>query len=384
VDDVRVIGAAMTPQGRLEEGAGDLARAALEGALADAGLELRDLGLVLVSNSLGGFLWDQEMIRGQVWLRSMGFEGTPVVNIENACAGGAAAMHVGCLATQGGASPVAVVGVEKMWHEDRAAASAGIEQGLAADERATLRATYKRDSSTVMGLNSMWAEELMSRGATREHFAAAAAKNYRHGSLNPLAQHRTPRSAEEILASRVIDGPLTRGMCSSFTDGAAAVVLAGTGPSEAPRVLASAMCSGDGTGEYHQRLREAAELAWKMAGIGPDDIDVLELHDVTSSEELFALEAMGFFEPGAAGSAVAEGFGALGSTGLVVSPSGGLLARGHALGATGLCQVVEVVDQLRGRAGERQIEAPRIGMTINTGGILMRDTAVCACHIITN
>jgi acetyl-CoA acyltransferase len=374
----------MTPQGRLQEGTRELAKAALEGALADAGVEPRDLGLVLMSNSLGGFLWDQEMIRGQVWLRSMGFEGTPVVNIENACASGATAMHVGWLAVQGGASPVAAVGVEKMWHEDRAAASAGIEQGLAADERATLRATYKRESTTLMGLNSMWAEELMTRGATQEHFAAAAAKNYRHGSLNPLAQHRRPMSAEEILASRHIDGPLTRGMCSSFTDGAAAVVLAGTGSSQAPRVLASAMCSGDGTGEYHERLIEGAELAWKMAGIGPEDIDVLELHDVTSSEELFALESMGFVEPGGAGPAVADGFGAVGSKGLVVSPSGGLLARGHALGATGLCQVVEIVDQLRGRAGARQVERARIGMTINTGGILTRDTAVAACHVFTN
>jgi acetyl-CoA acetyltransferase len=381
--DVRVTGSAMTLQGRLEEGLPELATAALRGALADAGIELRDLGLVLVSNSLGGTMWDQEMIRGQAWLRAMRFEGTPVVNIENACASGATAMHMGVLATQGGQSPVAVVGVEKMWHEDRTAASRGLEQGLAADERAAQKAALTRNTSPFMGLNATWAERLMERGTTREHFAVAAAKNHRHGSMNPLAQHRKALTAEEILAGRVIDGPLTRYMCSSFTDGAAAVVLSNAKGSEGPRVVASAMCSGDGTGDYHERLLQAAELAWKMGGVGPEDIDVLELHDVTSSEEIFALEAMRFFPEGDAGPAIAAGAGAVGSKGLVVSPSGGLLARGHALGATGVCQVVEIVEQLRGRAGARQVEGARVGMTINTGGVLGWDTALAASHILT-
>jgi acetyl-CoA acetyltransferase len=276
-----------------------------------------------------------------------------------------------------------VLGIEKMWHEDRTAAPRALEQSLAADERPTQRATHAVQTSSVfMGLNAVWAQEMMSRGATAEHFAAAAAKAYRHGSMNALAQYRTAMSVEEILAGRTIAGPLTRYMCSSFTDGAAAVVLSDVPVADAPKVLASAMRSGDGTLEYHERLLEAAELAWKVAGVGPEDMDVVELHDATSAEELYSLEALRFFPEGDAGPAVARGATAVGAAGVVSNPSGGLVARGHAIGATGLCQVVEIVDQLRGRAGARQVDGARVGMAINTGGILGRDTASVGCHIL--
>jgi len=172
-------------------------------------------------------------------------------------------------------------------------------------------------------------------------------------------------------------------MCSSFTDGAAAAVLSAGTQRGAPRVRASVLRSGYGELDYHDRLSETAEDAWKVAGVGPGDIDVVELHDATSAEELYALEALGFFSPGEAGVATEAGDTDLGGRGVCVNPSGGLLSRGHPLGATGICQVVELVHQLRGTAAGRQIEGARLAMSVNTGGIMGgRDTALAGVHIL--
>lgn len=381
---IGVIGAAMTPQGRLEMGPGELAKSAVTQALADAEIDIGELGLIVVGNSMAGTLQDQAMIRGQSFLWELGLKSTPVVNVENGCSGGATAMHMGCLAVQGGTSPVLVLGVEKMWHEDRAVTSKGIEQGFPAELRETMRAKFAtaETPSIPMGVNAVWAEEMMARGTTVEHMAIAASKAYTFGSLNPFAQRRTPITPQEVLDSRRISGVLTRYMCSSFTDGAAAVVISDSPPLTAPRVLASAMRSGDGSLEYHERLLETAELAWKIAGVGREDIDIIEHHDVTAAEEIYSLEELGFFGPGEAGPAIAEGRLSLGTDGMVSNPSGGLLARGHALGATGVCQVVELVQHLRGAAGARQVEGAKIGMAINTGGFIKRDTAAVGCHIL--
>jgi acetyl-CoA acyltransferase len=385
MSNARIQGIAMTRQGRLDTSVGALARAAVRGALADAEIEMKGIALIIVANGMAGLLSDQEMVRGQSWLKSEGFSSIPVINVDNACASSATALHVGCLAIDAGTSPVLVVGAEKMWADDRRSVGHALEHALAADERDDLRATVGADAPSVfMGLNAHWAQVHMERwGSTREQFAAAAAKSRWHGSLNPLAQHQSPMTVEEILASSPIAGVLSRHMCSSFTDGAAAVVLsASTTSARAPRILASALRSGDGSMEYHDRIREAADLAWKIADLGPDDMDIVELHDATSAEELYALEALGLFEPGDAGPATVRGLTSIGSPGLVVNPSGGLVARGHAIGATGLCQVVEVVMQLRGEAGARQVENARVGMTLNTGGILGEDTAAAACHVV--
>jgi acetyl-CoA acetyltransferase len=291
---------------------------------------------------------------------------------------------MGCLAVLAGTSPVLVLGAEKMWVDDRDAMVPALEHALASDERAHLRATVGAGAPSVfMGLNAHWAQVHMDTwGSTPEHFAATAAKSRWHGTLNPLAQLQSAVTVEDILASRPIAGVLSRHMCSSFTDGAAAVVLSSTKSARSPRIVASALRSGDGTIEYHDRIHEAAELAWKIAGIGADDVDVVELHDATSAEELYSLEAIGFFPPGEAGPATVAGATRLGTPGLVVNPSGGLLARGHAIGATGLCQLFEIALQLRGDAGARQIEGARVGMTLNTGGILGEDTAAAACHVV--
>jgi acetyl-CoA acetyltransferase len=259
-----------------------------------------------------------------------------------------------------------------MWTGDRGQTLAGIEDGVPLVDRAYLHQELENPSGSVlMALNASWAVTLMEeRGATVEQFAAAAVKARRHGALNPDAQFQSEVTLDEVLGSTSIVPPLTRLMCSSFTDGAAAVVLSATPSAGAPRIRASTVRSGNGDIDYHERLAETAQAAWEDAGIDPDDVDVVELHDATSPEELFALESLGVFKPGDAGPATVAGDTSVGGKGVSVNTSGGLVGRGHPLGATGLAQVVELVTQLRGRAGARQVESARLAVAVNTGGMI--------------
>jgi acetyl-CoA acetyltransferase len=385
IRDVSIIGVGMTPMDTRDQSVQKLASDAATAALADAGVSPNQVGLVLVGNALGGRLLEQGCIRGQAWLREVGLGSAGLVNVDNSCAGGSTALHMGFNAAVAGESPVLVVGVEKMWTGDRWATLAGIEDGLPAYERPELHAALGNDSGSIlMGLNSTWVRrQVQERGTSERQIAATAVKSRRCGSRNPLAQFRTPVTVEEVLGSPTVAGPLKRLMCSSFTDGAAAAVLTTGTQRGAPRVRASVLRAGYGELEYHDRLSDSAEEAWKVSGVGPLDINVVELHDATSAEELYALEALGFFPAGEAGVATEAGDTDLGGRGTCVNPSGGLLSRGHPLGATGVCQVVELVHQLRGTATGRQVEGARLGMSVNSGGIMSgRDTALAAVHIL--
>jgi acetyl-CoA acetyltransferase len=359
-----------------------MAHQAVHEALVDAGVEAQQLSLVVSSNALGGRLCDQGCIRGQAWLRKSALGDVPVVNVDNSCAGGTSALHLGSLAAGAGDGPVLVVGVEKMWTGDRAATLAGIEDGLPADYRADMHARFRAEEnpggSILMGLNDTWARQCMrERGTTVEQMAAAAVKARLNASRNPLAQVQQAVTLEEVLASPKVAGVLTRLMCSSFTDGAAAVVLgpSATAPAGAPRIIGSVARSGNGSIDYHDRLAETARAAWEAFGCAPGDFDLVELHDATSAEEIFALESLGLFGHGEAGPATLAGETAIGGPGLTVNPSGGLVGRGHPLGATGIAQVVELATHLRRRAGGRQVPGARLGLAVNTGGVIEGDAA---------
>ncbi len=387
---VGILGAGMTDMGRRDLEPDQLVHLAVTEALAEAQVAPHELGLVLVGNALGGELCDQGCIRGQAWLRKTDLGDAGVVNVDNSCAGGASALHLGVQAVSAGERPVLVAGVEKMWTGDRAATIAGIEQGLPGDYRDDVhRMLLGPDNpagSALMGLNDAWARQYLEERRGRvEHVAAAAVKARRHASLNPLAQVHTPVTVEEVLAAPKVAGLLTRLMCSSFTDGAAALVLApatSRTASQHPRIIGSVLRSGAGQLDYHERMEAAASDAYEAFSLGPSDFDVVELHDATSAEELYALECLGFFEPGEAGWATAAGHTAVGGRAVTVNPSGGLVGRGHPLGATGVAQVVELVRQLQGTAGARQVEGARLGLAVNSGGIVGGDAAVIAFHAL--
>ena len=386
---VAILGTGMTDMSRRDLSPEAMAHQAVHEALADAGVEPERLALVVASNAMGGRLCDQGCIRGQSWLRKAGLGNVPVVNGDNSCAGGSSAAHVATFAARAGAGAVLVLGVEKMWTGDRAATLAGIEDGLPADYRADMHTRFEADEnpggSILMALNDRWARECMEEhGATLEQFAAAAVKARLHASWNPHAQVQGAVTIDEVLAAPQVSGVLTRLMCSSFTDGAAALVLgpASGAPPDAPRIIASVARSGNGEMDYHDRLADTASAVWEESGLGPAEFDLAEIHDATSPEEIYALESLGLFDVGEAGAATLAGDTTIGGTGLCVNPSGGLVGRGHPLAATGLAQLVELAIQLRGRGGHRQVPRARLGVAVNTGGVIEGDTAYVGIHAV--
>ncbi|HWE66013.1 MAG TPA: thiolase family protein [Acidimicrobiales bacterium] len=388
--EVAILGTGMTDMSRRDLTPETMAYQATHEALADAGIEPHELGLVIMGNAMAGRLSDQACVRGQTWLRKAGLSDVAIINVDNSCAGGSSALHLATMVAAAQDRPVLALGVEKMWTGNRSETMAGIEDGLPADYRHDLHDRRHADDnpagSILMGLNNSWAQRIMEdRGVTPRHIAAAAVKAFDHASRNPLAQCQRTATIEEVLASPQVAGVLTRLMCSSFTDGAAAVVVAGPSvpaPASAPRIIGSVARSGNGLLDYHDRLAQAAEAAWAAGGFGPADFDLVELHDATAAEEIYALESLGLFALGDAGPATEAGRTGVDSAGLVVNSSGGLVGRGHPLGATGLAQVVELATQFRGRAGARQVNGARLGLCVNTGGIIEGDAGFVGIHAV--
>ncbi|MHB8262182.1 MAG: thiolase family protein [Acidimicrobiales bacterium] len=385
VEQVSIAGTGMAPLNRRDLSPEELAMRAVSAALQSAGLSAKDIGLVVFANALAGRLSDQGCVRAQSWLSTAGLDHAGMVNIDNSCASGSTAVHMAYNSVKAGETPVLVVGVEKMWTGDRDATINAIEDALSAAERPGLRATLapSASGSVFMGFNAKWANHQVAiRGTTIEEIAATAAKARRLGAENPFSQHSTPVTVEEVLQSRIVAAPLTRLMCSSFTDGGAAMVLSSGRSAGKPLIRTSILKSGTGQFEYHDRLGNTMKEALKASGIDYKDIDVVEVHDATSAEELYALEALGFFQAGEAGRATLAGKTLPGGSAVCVNPSGGLVARGHPLAATGICQIIELVNQVTGYAGTRQQAGARIGAAINTGGIIGGDAAATSISII--
>lgn len=390
--DVVIAGVGMTPFGKFpERGMRSLAEEAVRDALADAGIAATEPGIVMFGNAAAGLMTGQEMIRGEAALRHTGLLGLPVMNVENACASGSSAFHLAWLAVASGEVDVAVaVGAEKLVHADKGRAFAAI--GTAVDlegmeEFGDLAdPAGGRSRSFFMDVYARSAREYMeATGAAPRDFADVAVKNHHHGALNPKAQYRDEVSADQVLASREISAPLTLLMCSPIGDGAAALVL--STPEYAKRVGADAIrilaCSVttslDGRGT--SAPQRAADLAYARAGVAPTDLDVVELHDATAAAELPIYEEIGLCAAGDGVELLRSGATTLGGR-IPVNTSGGLLSKGHPVGATGAAQLVELADQLRGRAGARQVDGARVALAENAGGHLGGGPAVAVVTIL--
>ena len=376
---VAVVGVGMTKFGRhLDRSLGSLAAEAVGIALRDAGLEAADIDAVVFSNSFDGLLSGQESIRGEIALDGLGLAGKELVNVENACASGSSAIHIArSFVAAGTARRVLVVGAEKLFHEDRARSFAALRS--ATDVTAEVEGGEGR--SVFMDHYARKARaHVAAHGTTLEEFATVAVKNSANGSRNPYAQHQAVHTVDAVIASRPVTDPLTLYMCSPISDGAAAIVLSADAGSDGdhPQLIGTAVATGDGVTDP---TPIAAQRVYAMGGITPADVDFAEVHDATAPSEILAIEDLGLAARGGAAALMMAGETAVGGE-LPINPSGGLLARGHPIGATGVAQVVEAVWQLRGEADGRQVAGAEIGMTQNAGGVLRDDVAVAAVTLL--
>ena len=406
--DAYVVGVGMTPFGRhLDRSLADLASTAVRAALADADVDVAEVGAVMAGNAVQGAIEGQHGIRGQLMLRDLPLGRVPVVNVENACASASTALHLAVAYVAAGAADVVLaLGAEKMVTPDKeralaafhgswdAAASERTLAGLAAFGAGTPLPSDAEDPagrSVFMDVYAAFAREHMARHAsTREQFAAVAAKNHAHSVHNPLAQYRRAFTVDEVLAGRTVAWPLTLPMCSPVSDGAAAAVVCSPavarriGRGRAVRVRASVLAHGgtwDGRDPAEHVSRQTAVRLWERAGLGPSDVHVAEVHDATAVGEVQQVEHLGLVPPGEGGRAAQRGETALGGR-IPVNPSGGLESRGHPIGATGLAQVHELVTQLRGEAGARQVEGARIAVAENGGGLIGLEEAAVAMTVL--
>jgi len=401
-NNVYVIGASMTRFGRHpDESVKSLTKMAVEAVLKDAGLERQDIQAAWFSNTRQPMLEGQNTIRGQIALRAAGIHSIPIINVENACASGTTAMVQAAAYIKAGlADIVLAVGAEKMYFPDRpeqvAAAFAGgtdihDREGVLDYIEAIGGERPGPGRSVFMDLYAAQARVHMARfGTTQEDFARIAANTHTHGSQNPNAQYQTPFTVAQVLADKPIVYPFTRAMCAPVSDGAAAVILCSEqmvnklGRARAVRLAACQLMSTmvrEKDDYEHHIGRLAANAAYSTAGIDPADIDVVEVHDATAFSTLQQIENLQLCQPGEVGRLLQEGAFKLGGR-TPVNPSGGLLAKGHPVGATGLAQIYELVTQLRGEAGSRQVEGARIAAAENGGGFLGVEEGVTAVTIL--
>jgi len=409
--NVYIAGVGMTRFGKwLDRNMKSLAAEAVHAALDDASVSKLEISAAYVGNAAQGLVTGQECVRGQIVLREIGIGGIPIVNVENACASSSTALHLAWQAVGGGFHDcVLVLGMEKLFSEDKkktfAAFSAAVDVEFLEQIKQMMKAAEKqkeaeggggtgKSRSMFMDFYAMAAREHMKRyGTTKEQFAAVASKNAFHGSLNPHAQYREDKSIADVLASPVIAEPLTRLMCAPIGDGAAAVVVVSEdfmnkfrkrGESPRPvRIAASILRTGrDREPGDPDPVTEAANLAYEQAGVGPKDVDVAEVHDATAPAELIIMEELGFCKPGESGKLVEDGMTRIGGR-LPMNTSGGLIAKGHPVGATGAAQIYELTEQLRGRCGKRQVHDAKVALAENAGGAVRADPAAVAVHILT-
>ncbi len=375
----------------------------------DVAVEKKDIEAAWYSNSGWGMSEGQHCIRGQVALAPLGIQGIPITNVENACASGSSAVHGAWTAVKAGLYDVVLaVGAEKVYHpEDRKKMFEGFIAGTDVEVSRAMIAAFQADArrkaehagetgkekkgghSAFMDIYAMGARMHMEKyGTTQRQLAAIASKNRCNGALNPMAQFQQEMSVEEVLGDKTVAFPLTRAMCAPIGDGAAAALICSERalkryPDARPaRIRASMLASGSlpdsGLDGISRRLSLSA---YETAGVGPEDIDAVEVHDATAFGELLQCEDLGLCGEGEGGPYAESGATSLGGR-QPVNPSGGLECRGHPIGASGIAQVYELVTQLRGDTGARQVEGARLVMAENGGGFIGMGEAAMCIHIL--
>jgi len=410
MEPIYIAGVGMTPFGRhLGLSVKDRTRQAVQAALRDAGCVSGQLQSAFFSNATQGHMEGQHMVRGQLALRAMGISGIPVVNVENACASASTALHLAVQGVASGAADIVLaVGAEKMVSDDKARMFAAFDGAwdvheveaskarlLAMGEGVTPPAGSQspRHYSVFMDIYAAMGRLHMGLyGSTQAQFAAVAAKNHGHSVHNPLAQYREAMSVAEVLAAPPISYPLTLPMCSPASDGAAAAIVCNAAglkrlqgdARRAVRVLGCVLQTGSDRAAddlQNHLVRKAAERLYAQAGVAPQDVGVAEVHDATAIGEVLQSELLGLVPEGQGGLAAERGETALGGR-IPINPSGGLESKGHPIGATGLGQVFELVAQLRGEAGSRQVPGARIALAENGGGLAGVEEAVACLTLL--
>ncbi len=407
---IYVAGIGMTPFGKhMALSVKDLTAQAVRAALDDAGCETEQVEAAYFANATQGHMDGQHMIRGELALRAMGFAGLSVVNVENACASASTAFHLAVNHLRAGVGDIVLaVGAEKMFSADKARTFAAFDgawdvhdteagranllamgRGVVVPPGAVSPKPYSVFMDIYAAMGRMHMREF---GTTQRQFAAVAAKNHGHSVHNPRAQYRDPYSIEQVLAAPPITFPLTLPMCSPVSDGAAAAILCTKAglhklsgrAARAIRVLGCVLqTSSDRAPENLDAhlVRKAARKLYERAGIGPDEVGVAEVHDATAIGEVLQSELLGLVPAGDGGPAAERGETTIGGR-IPINPSGGLESKGHPIGATGLAQIFELVTQLRGEAGPRQVADARIALAENGGGLAGVEEAVACLTLL--
>ena len=378
-----VVGVGMTPfskPGTKEGDYPDWAREAGQAALADAGISYGD-----IEQAFAGYVYG-DSTAGERALYELGVTGIPIINVNNNCSTGSSALYLARQAVRGGGCDCALaLGFEKM---QPGSLGVGYTDRANPMERHVTRMLELRDPEASPMAPQMFGnagrDHMARYGSTPEHYAWIGWKNHKHSVNNPYAQFQQEYSLEEIKAARMIHEPLTKLQCSPTSDGSAAAIVASERFVEehglwerAIEIVGQALTT-DFASSFDEQAdcikivgydmsRKAANMAYEQAQVGPQEVDVCELHDCFSANELITYEALGFAEQGEGHHLVDEQATTYGGSGPVVNPSGGLISKGHPLGATGLAQCSELTWQLRGQAGKRQVKDARLALQHNIG-----------------
>jgi acetyl-CoA acetyltransferase len=392
MNDVHVLGGAVTPFGvHLDRSVKQMTAEAIELAIKDANLGMDDIGGIFYGNCLGGAVQGLQATRGPIACLAAGFGQIPIHSVENACATGATAVHMAYLAVAAGVhDTVLAVGCEKANHEDRRITFQAFASGFDPDENIAelfhQSAGAGETRTNSVDRHAVLAREVMAdTGLTIEDFAALASVGLQNAADNPNAHRQHGATPQAVLDASVAVAPLTKLMMCPISDGAAAAVISrqratdGRGVRIAASRVASRSALTDPDGP--SAGRSALNAVYAAADLRPDDVDVAELHDASITYLVMSLRDSGLCPPGEEIATIREGRTRIDGA-IPVNTSGGLLGRGHAVGATGVAQIVELTQQLRGEAGTRQVHDPRVALAHVGGGVIGFKTAVSGATLL--